>query len=172
MNDEIKTLKPTYREILNCFPQGVEADAREGYAGLLVDASKLINFVETIKDDFGYDFLTSVTGVDYLPEEKMEVVYHFFKSTGGSILEIKVQVPRSNPTVPSLVDLYPGAAFQEREAYDLLGIRFEGHPNLRRILMWEGFEGHPLQKDWREAFYEGEYQTIRGSLARRQSLKN
>lgn len=157
MNEELKTLSPTYQEILDHFPQGVQVDAREGYSGLLVDASQLIHFTETIKDKFGYDFLTSVTGVDYLPEEKMEIVYHLFKSTGGSILEIKVQVPRSNPTVPSLVDLFPGAAFQEREAYDLLGIKFEGHPNLRRILMWEGFAGHPLQKDWREAFYEGEF---------------
>ena len=157
MNDEIKTLNPTYQEILDHFPQGVEVDTREGYAGLFVDVSQLIPFVETLKDHFLYDFLTSVTGVDYLPEEKMEVVYHFFKSTGGSILEVKVQVPRSNPTVPSLVGLYPGAAFQEREAYDLLGIRFDGHPNLRRILMWEGFEGHPLQKDWREAFFEGDF---------------
>ena len=156
MNDEIKTLNPTYQEILEHLPQVVKVDTREGYAGLLVDSSQLIYFVETLKDKFAYDFLTSVTGVDYLPEEKMEVVYHFLKSTGGSILEIKVQVPRSNPIVPSLVGLYPGAAFQEREAYDLLGIRFEGHPNLRRILMWEGFEGHPLQKDWKEAFYEGE----------------
>jgi NADH:ubiquinone oxidoreductase subunit D len=66
----------------------------------------------------------------------------------------KVQAPRENPVVPSLVDIYPGADFQEREAWDLLGIRFEGHPNLKRILMWEGFQGHPLRKDWKEAYFE------------------
>jgi NADH-quinone oxidoreductase subunit D/NADH-quinone oxidoreductase subunit C/D len=86
----------------------------------------------------------------------MEVVYHVFKSTGGSILEIKVQLPRKNPVVSSLVGLYPGADFQEREAWDLLGIRFEGHPNHKRILMWEGFAGHPLRKDWIEPFFEGD----------------
>jgi len=65
-----------------------------------------------------------------------------------------VQTPRDNAVVPSLVSLYPGAEFQEREAWDLLGIRYEGHPDLRRILMWEGFAGHPLRKDWREPYYE------------------
>jgi len=109
-----------------------------------------------LRDELGYDLLTSLTGVDYLPEEKMEVVYHLFRSTGGAILEIKVQIPRSNPVVPSLVGLYPGAAFQEREAWDLLGIKFEGHPHLKRILMWEGFSGHPLRKDWQEVFYGDE----------------
>lgn len=75
----------------------------------------------------------------------MEVVYHAYKSTGGPELVFKVQVPREKPVVPSLVSVYPGADFQEREAWDLLGIQFEGHPNLKRILMWEGFHGHPLR---------------------------
>jgi NADH:ubiquinone oxidoreductase subunit D len=86
----------------------------------------------------------------------MEVVYHFFRSTGGPALVIKTQVPREEATVPSLVPVYPGAEFQEREAWDLLGIRFVGHPDLRRILMWEGFHGHPLRKDWREPYFEEE----------------
>jgi NADH:ubiquinone oxidoreductase subunit D len=102
----------------------------------------------------GYDFLSSVTGVDYLPDNQMEVVYHAYQSTGGPALVFKAQVPRENPAVPSLVPVYPGADFQEREAWDLYGIRFEGHPNLKRILMWEGFDGHPMRKDWREAYYE------------------
>ena len=95
-----------------------------------------------------------MTGVDYLPEGKMEVVYHAYRSQGGPAAVFKVQVPREQPQVPSLVSVYPGADFQEREAWDLLGIRFEGHPDLRRILLWEGFEGHPLRKDWQEAYFE------------------
>jgi len=64
-------------------------------------------------------------------------------------------VPREDPVeVPSLIDLWPGVDLQEREAWDLMGIKFTGHPDLRRILMWEGFEGHPLRKDWKEGFYE------------------
>jgi NADH:ubiquinone oxidoreductase subunit D/NADH:ubiquinone oxidoreductase subunit C len=136
------------------FPENVTRDERGGYEGYLVSADKLVEFATTVRDELNYDYLSSVTGVDYLPDNQMEVVYHAYKSTGGPALVFKVQLPREKPVLPSLVPIYPGADFQEREAWDLLGIRFEGHPNLKRILMWEGFEGHPLRKDWREAFYE------------------
>jgi len=136
------------------FPEIIQKDERKGYEGYLVQADKLVEFATAIRDELGYDFLSSVTGVDYLADERMEVVYHVYKSTGGSALVFKVQVPRKNPIVPSLVSLFPGAEFQEREAYDLLGIKFENHPDLRRILMWEGFEGYPLRKDWQEAYFE------------------
>jgi len=156
MNENSKVLETYEQAVLERFPDWVQADEREGYQGLLVDPANLLSLMEALRDDLGYDLLSSVTGVDYLPDEKMEVVYHLFKSTGGPILEIKVQTPRSKTVVPSLVGLYPGAAFQEREAWDLLGIKFENHPNLKRILMWEGFEGHPLRKDWEEVYYGDE----------------
>ena len=77
----------------------------------------------------------------------MEVVYHAYKTTGGPGLVFKVQVPREDPVeVPSLIEIWPGVDFQEREAWDLMGIKFTGHPDLRRILMWEGYEGHPSAK--------------------------
>jgi NADH:ubiquinone oxidoreductase subunit D/NADH:ubiquinone oxidoreductase subunit C len=137
------------------FPGAVTADARPGYKGWIVEKDKLIEVATAIRDEFGYDHLTAVTGVDYLPEGKMEVVYHAFKTTGGPVLTFKVRVPRVDPVeVPSLTSIWPGAEFQEREAWDLLGIKFTNHPDLRRILLWEGFEGHPLRKDWKEAFYE------------------
>lgn len=137
------------------FPGAVSADARPGYKGWIVEKDKLLEVAAAIRDEFGYDHLTAVTGVDYLPEGKMEVVYHAFKTTGGPVLTFKVQVPRVDPVeVPSVTSIWPGAEFQEREAWDLLGIKFSGHPDLRRILLWEGFEGHPLRKDWKEAFYE------------------
>ncbi|MFU8771429.1 MAG: NADH-quinone oxidoreductase subunit C, partial [Anaerolineales bacterium] len=142
--------------IENRFPQAVRKDDRKGYEGYIVEAANLVEFATTIRDEFGYDYLSSVTGVDYLPEGKMEVVYHAYKSTGGKALVFKVQVPREDPVLPSLVSIYPGADFQEREAWDLLGIKFLDHPNLKRILMWEGFHGHPLRKDWQEAYFEEE----------------
>ncbi len=146
----VETLDLTVR-----FPGIVTADPRPGYEGWIVDVKHLIEFATAIRDEFGYDYLASVTGVDYLPDEKMEVVYHVSKTTGGKPLAYKVQVPRVDPVeVPSLVPVYPGAEFQEREAWDLLGIKFTNHPDLRRILMWEGFEGYPLRKDWAEAYYE------------------
>ncbi len=137
------------------FPAAVSADNRPGYSGWIVDKSRLLEVALALRDEFGYDYLSSVTGVDYLPEAKMEVVYHAYKTTGGPGIVFKVQAPRADVVeVPSLMPVYPGVEFQEREAWDLLGIKFTGHPDLRRILMWEGFAGHPLRKDWREAYYE------------------
>jgi NADH-quinone oxidoreductase subunit C/D len=136
------------------FSDTLTPDERAGYEGYLVHADHLLDFARSIRDELGFDYLSSVTGVDYLPDEKMEVVYHAYRSEGGPALVFKVQVPRENPIVPSLVSIFPGVDFQEREAWDLLGIRFSGHPNLQRILTWEGFEGHPLRKDWKEPFYE------------------
>ncbi len=123
----------------------------------MLDKANLIEFAKTLRDELGYDFLSSVTGVDYLPEGIMEVVYHVYKTTGGPGIVFKVQIPRQDPIeIPSLVPIYPGAEFQEREIWDLYGIKFIGHPDLRRILMWEGFAGHPLRKDWHEPYFEEE----------------
>jgi len=138
------------------FPELVTLDERTGYSGYIVQPDKLLQFATILRDELGYDLLSSVTGVDYLPEERMEVVYHAFQSTGGPGLVFKVQIARQSPSVPSLTPLYPGAELQEREAWDLMGIQFEGHPDLRRILLWEGFAGHPLRKDWKEAYFEEE----------------
>jgi NADH-quinone oxidoreductase subunit C/D len=143
-------------DLASRFPGVVTPDSRKGYEGFMVDAENLVQVVTALRDELGYDYLASLTGVDYLPEEKMEVVYHLFKSTGGSSLVLHVQTPRDNPIVPSLVPVYPGADFQEREAWDMFGIHFEGHPDLRRILLWEGFEGYPLRKDWHEAYFDEE----------------
>ncbi|MCX7976944.1 MAG: NADH-quinone oxidoreductase subunit D [Bellilinea sp.] len=138
------------------FPERLIPDSRTGYSGFLVKPENLVEVAQALRDQLGYDYLSSVTGVDYLPENKMEVVYHFYRTTGGGALVLKTQVDRENPLVPSLTPLFPGAEFQEREAWDLLGIRFENHPDLRRILTWEGFYGHPLRKDWKEPFFEEE----------------
>lgn len=142
--------------LITRFSVVVSRDERLGYEGLMVDPAHLIDVMLAARDDYGYDLLSSVTGVDYLPEGMMEVVYHLYKTAGGSGLVLKTRVDREKAVVPSVTPLYPGAEYQECEAWDLLGIRFEGHPNLRRILMWEGFAGHPLRKDWKEPFFEEE----------------
>ena len=139
------------------FPDSVTADTRPGYSGFIVKKENLVEVATAIRDEFGYDLLTAATGVDYLAENKMEMVYHAYKTTGGAGLIFRVQVDRVDPIeIPSLVGVWAGVDFQEREAYDLLGIRFTNHPDLRRILMWEGYEGYPLRKDWKEPFFEEE----------------
>lgn len=139
------------------FPEAVSRDEREGFDGYLVDPDHLVRFATELRDEMGYDYLSSVTAVDYIDDGKMEVVYHAYKTSGGGAMVFKSQVPRDEPTLPSLVSVYPGADFQEREAWDLFGVRFAGHPDLRRILMWEGFHGHPMRKDYQEAYYEEEH---------------
>ncbi len=158
MTDEVQVLDDP---IVARFPDYVRADDRNGFEGYIVAGEHLLAFAQAVRDEMGYDFLSSLTAVDYFSEDEgaesfFEVVYHVYKSTGGGALVFSVQVPRETPVVPSLYHLFPGADFQEREAWDLMGIQFEGHPNLKRILMWEGFEGHPLRKDWQEAYYEEE----------------
>ncbi len=135
------------------YSEKVTPDTRPGYSGFIVPRDFLIEIAKEVHDVWGYDMLSSLTGVDYFPD-KMEVVYHLYRSLGGGALVLKVQVPRDDAVVPSLYSIYNGAELQEREAWDLLGIKFENHPDLRRILMWEGFEGFPLRKDWKEAYYE------------------
>lgn len=137
------------------FSDYIEDDTRDGYEGILVKPEKIVQVSQALRDELGFNYLSSVTGVDLIDENKMEVVYHTCSiDRGGSPLVMKVQVDRDNPVLPSVVPVWPGADFQEREAYDLFGFHFEGHPDLRRILTWDGFHGHPMRKDWKEPFYE------------------
>lgn len=154
MSDQTTT--PVVTDLAARFPEWVKPEARPGFQGYQVDPAHLLECAQAVRDEMGYDYLSSVTAVDYFPEDKMEVVYHAYKTTGGPALIFRTQTTRANAVVPSLVSIYPGAEFQEREAWDLLGVRFEGHPDLRRILMWEGFAGHPLRKDWKEPYFEEE----------------
>lgn len=159
MTDQAPVLEKS--EIEARFPEAISLDERKGYAGYLLKAGNLREVAAVLRDEMGYDYLSSITAVDYLTDKEdeesyFELVYHFYKSTGGEALVLKVQMPRDKAEVDSITDIFPGADFQEREAWDLMGIKFNGHPDLRRILMWEGFAGHPLRKDWKEAFYEEE----------------
>ena len=138
------------------FPQIAAPDSRPGYSGWVVAPEHLPLVAGTLRDAENYRYLSSITGVDYLPDNRMEAVYHFYRMSGGPALVMRTSVPRENPVLPSLTSLFPGAEFQEREIWDLFGIRFDGHPDPRRILLWEGFSGHPLRKDWREPLYEEE----------------
>ncbi len=97
--------------------------------------------------EFEFDYLTNLVAVDYM--EYFEVVYHLISIKYNHSLVLKTRCyERDKPMVPSVVDIWRSADFQEREAYDLMGIIFEGHPNLRRLLLWEGFVGHPLRRDY------------------------
>src|SRR3972149_1729517 len=107
---------------------------------------EIVSFLKTAPG-LEFDFLNSVTAVDYF--DYFEVVYHLTSMKHNRSLVLKTRLNgRDNLAVPSIINIYRGADFQEREIYDLMGIRFEGHPNMRRILLYEGFQGHPLRKDY------------------------
>lgn len=119
---------------------------------VIVKRDKLHEMVEFLRDDeeLSFEMLTDLTGVDMLGvrEPRFEVVYHFYSLSKGHRLRVKVPLEEDDPKCASIMDLYKAAYWQEREAFDLYGIVFEGHPDLRRILLYPEFEGHPLRKDY------------------------
>jgi len=118
-------------------------------SSITVKSQQLFQVAKFLKETPGleFDFLVNISGVDYL--DYIEVVYHLVSLKHNHSLVLKTVCPdRDNPVVPSVVSLWRGADFLEREEYDLMGVRFEGHPNLKRIYLWEGFQGHPLRRDY------------------------
>jgi NADH-quinone oxidoreductase subunit C len=122
---------------------------------LVVDAAKIFDVMKTLRDDaeLAMTMLVDLTAVDYLGREpRFEVVYHLRSFKSGARLRVKAPVAEpedgSNPSIDSIDSLWASANWNEREAWDLYGIKFRGHPDLRRILMYEEFVGHPLRKDY------------------------
>ncbi len=107
--------------------------------------------------ELAFDSLMCLSGVDLgVKEENLEIVYHLFSMTHRHTVVLKVHLPKEDPHIPSVEDIWKTANWHEREAYDLYGITFEGHSDLRRILMPEDWEGHPLRKDYKDPeFYRG-----------------
>jgi len=120
-----------------------------GPNSFLVKSESLLEIGTFLKTTPGldFDYLTAITAVDYY--DYFEVIYQLTSLEHNHSLVVKTRCyRRDNPTLPSVVSLWRGADFQEREIYDLMGISFDGHPNLKRIVLWEGFEGHPQRKDY------------------------
>ncbi|MBN8547960.1 MAG: NADH-quinone oxidoreductase subunit C [Deltaproteobacteria bacterium] len=112
----------------------------------------MLDFFSVLKteSEFRFDFLVNVTAVDWMDAhpERFEVVYHLMSVPLRWRLRVKIEVPEQKPEVDSLCGLWNSANFMEREAWDMLGITFKGHPDVRRILMYDEFVGHPLRKDY------------------------
>jgi NADH-quinone oxidoreductase subunit C len=97
----------------------------------------------------GYSFLASLHGVDYYPEEpRLGVLYELLDMTEVDRISVRARVSTEDPHIPSVVDLWPGAEFPERETFDMFGVVFDGHPDMRRILMPEDFDGYPQRRDY------------------------
>ncbi len=134
------------KQIEKQFPGGVVESTADS---LLVKAESLLEIAAYLKNTRGldFDYLSAITAVDYL--DYFEVIYQLTSLRRNHSLVVKTRCyGRDNPTIPSVFSLWRSADFQEREIYDLFGISFEGHPNLKRIVLWDGFQGYPLRKDY------------------------
>ena len=132
--------------------------SRGGDQVLHPDRDQLVGLVRTLRDE-GYVMCIDVTAVDYLAHpradlpagvdaQRFELVVNLLSHQARRRIRLRVQVPEADPRVPSLFDVHPGTEAMEREVFDLFGIRFDGHPDLTRILMPEDWHGHPLRKDY------------------------
>lgn len=138
--------------------EGAVAHASHGQDVVYLDRAHLADAVAYLRDEQEYSMLLDVTSVDHLRDvervaidgvdpERFEVVVNLISHPRNERIRLICEVPEADPTVPSLTAAFPGAAFPEREVFDLMGIAFDGHPDLTRILMPDDWVGHPLRKD-------------------------
>ncbi|PIQ97902.1 MAG: NADH-quinone oxidoreductase subunit C [Nitrospinae bacterium CG11_big_fil_rev_8_21_14_0_20_56_8] len=138
-----------------CARKGVQVLDSHNFRGdqtVTLNKEAGLAFFEFLRDDpdLAFDMLMDLTVVDYMRKksQRFEVVYHFYSTKHNHRLRIKLPVDEKDCTVTSLTPLWRTANWYEREAWDLYGVKFEGHPNLRRILLYDEFKGHPLRKDY------------------------
>jgi NADH-quinone oxidoreductase subunit C len=144
--------RPAVQRLREYDPVAIE-ESREfrGELTLFIRPDRLRSVCQFLRDDpaLRFKYLSDITAVDLYPAEpRFEVVYHLLSFEPYERLRLKVPLPADNPRVESVVSVWPGANAFEREVFDLMGIQFDGHPFLRRILLPEDWEGHPLRKDF------------------------
>lgn len=131
---------------------GLEASEFRGQWRVVIDRARLLALLTALRDEYGFDLLVDVTCVDYLhyrgARDRFGLVYLLANTRTNQRIAVRCYVNEPDAWVPSVVGLWEGANWPEREVYDLFGIRFEGHPDLRRIVLPEQFTAHPLRKDY------------------------
>lgn len=137
-------------KIAVAFPSAITAENEfRGEKTLVLDAPALRGVCRFAKEDLGFDYLVDISSVDHFGDEpRFEVVYELSSIGHGAHLRLKIPVSEDACEAPTVTDIWPTANWHEREVYDMMGIRFTDHPDLRRILMWEGYPYHPLRKDF------------------------
>jgi NADH-quinone oxidoreductase subunit C len=137
---------------------GGTASEYRGDASLVVPAEKIVAACQQVQG-LGFELLSAMTAVDYWPKEspRFHVIYQFTSVSANLVLTLRVPVPGINPSLPTISHLYRNANWRERELWDMFGIKFPGHPDLRRILMPADWEGHPLRKDYPLGYEEPQF---------------
>jgi len=136
-------------EMQRQFAAAGEVGLSHGTLAITLPAANLLDTTRRLKSEFLFDLFLDVTAVDWPDRDpRFDVVYHFYSTKHRFRVRLKTRVSAAEPVVDSLVPLYGSANFMERECHDMYGIAFRGNPDLRPILLYEGFEGHPLRKDY------------------------
>lgn len=132
------------------FPNVKRSELRvaDATATFIVPIAELTEVMSYLRNEGGFTLLEDVTAVDWKTEPRFQVVYNMLCLERQEVLRVKVNLPGENPVIPTVTNIWPGANWYEREVYDLFGITFLGHPDMRRIEMPEDWEGHPLRKDY------------------------
>jgi NADH-quinone oxidoreductase subunit C len=144
----------THQELLDGFDKGFGGKIQNktefrGETSFTIAASDLHEIAKFCRDELSFDYLLDITSIDNFGEEpRFEIVYHLYSMPHAAHLRLKLKVPEERSGVDTVSDIWPTANWHEREAYDMMGIKFDGHPDLRRILMWDGYLFFPLRKDF------------------------
>lgn len=138
---------------------GCEAQEFRGEISLIVSAEKLTGLLQTLRDEFSFEQLLDVTAVDYYPQEapRFHVIYHVRSLSQGLVLCLRVPLDGNAPSMPTAEGVYPNANWYEREVFDMFGVTFIGHSDMRRIVMPADWQGHPLRKDFPLGYEEVQF---------------
>lgn len=141
---------PLCDRLREAFPDAVlDQSSFRGETTLRIKTGSIRDICLHARDTLGFDYLVDVSSIDHFGDEpRYELVYELYSLRAGVHLRLKASVSEDTGSAPTVSDIWPTADWHEREVYDMMGIRFENHPDLRRILMWEGFPYHPLRKDF------------------------
>ena len=151
-----KKLQPSVDDLVK--ELGATASEYRGDTSLTVPAEKVVAACQQVHS-LGFEMLSALTAVDYWPQEnpRFHVIYQFSSVSQNLVLTLRVPVAGINPSLPTVSHIYRNANWRERELWDMFGIKFEGHPDLRRILMPADWEGHPLRKDYPLGYEEPQF---------------
>ena len=144
------TCEDAVKKLREAFPDSIHEETQfRGETSLRIAKSSLRDICHHARDRMGFDYLVDVSSVDHFGQEpRYEMVYELYSLRNEFHLRLKTEVSEDDNSSPTVSDIWPTADWHEREVYDLMGIRFINHPDLRRILMWEGYPYHPLRKDF------------------------
>ena len=154
-------MEDSYQTILTSLKSRFQFDVQEfrGDISLVIVPEHVVDICRALRDEFGFEMLVEETAVDYWPQEtpRFHVVYGFRSIANNLLLMLRVPLNGNAPSLPTIESVYPNANWFERELWDMFGIRFDGHSDLRRILMPHDWEGHPLRKDFPLGYEEVQF---------------